>query len=191
MPSWTVQRTNTTVESLAGAAQRIGDVVSLIQSIAGQTNLLALNATIEAAWAGDAGKGFAVVASEVKSLATQTAKATEDIAAQVAEIQTAAGGAVGAIKAIGGTITRMNEIATLIASAVDEQNAATREIARSVQETSAGTGEVSRSILGVTESAAETGTMSAQVLAAATDLAEQGEALRREMNAFAAQVQAA
>jgi uncharacterized protein YoxC len=126
-------RTNAKVQALAAAAQKIGDVVKLINDIAGQTNLLALNATIEAARAGEAGKGFAVVASEVKSLATQTAKATEDIAAQVKAIQAATGDSVQAIEGITGTIGRINEIATTIASAVEEQGAATQEIARNVQ----------------------------------------------------------
>src|SRR6202035_4165899 len=125
-------RTNGLVEGLAAAAQKIGEIIALINNIASQTNLLALNATIEAARAGDAGKGFAVVASEVKSLASQTAKATEEISAQVATMQAATGDAVQAIQGIGGTIGVINEIATTIASAVEEQGAATQEIARNV-----------------------------------------------------------
>src|SRR5581483_6402434 len=143
-------RTNEQIQGLAEAAQRIGDVVKLITDIAGQTNLLALNATIEAARAGDAGKGFAVVASEVKSLANQTAKATEEIAAKIAEMQTATQESVGAVQGISQTIGRINEIATTIASAVGEQGAATKEIARNVQQASAGTNEVSSNIAGVT-----------------------------------------
>jgi methyl-accepting chemotaxis protein len=184
-------QTNGQVQALAAAAQRIGDVVQLINDIAGQTNLLALNATIEAARAGDAGKGFAVVASEVKSLATQTAKATEDISAQVSAIQGATGDAVRAIETITGTISRINEIATAIASAVEEQGAATQEIARNVQEASTGTGAVSENIAGVSASAARTGEASSQVLSAAGELARQGETLRGEVSDFLAKIRAA
>jgi methyl-accepting chemotaxis protein len=179
------------VKALAEAAQKIGDVVKLINDIAGQTNLLALNATIEAARAGEAGKGFAVVASEVKSLATQTAKATEDIANQVKAIQSATGDSVAAIEGITTTITRINEIATTVASAVEEQGAATKEIARNVQQASAGTTEVSRNISGVTQAAGETGAASSQVLGAASDLAKQGETLRAEVSRFLADIRAA
>ena len=157
-------RTNQAVQGLADAAARIGDVVKLINDIAGQTNLLALNATIEAARAGDAGKGFAVVASEVKSLATQTAKATEDIAAQIASIQTATQDSVKAIEGIGKTIGEINQIATTIASAVEEQGAATQEIARNVQQAAAGTTEVTSNISGVNAAARDTGTAASQVL---------------------------
>ncbi len=142
------ERTNVVVQGLAEAAQKIGDVVKLISDIAGQTNLLALNATIEAARAGEAGKGFAVVASEVKSLANQTAKATEDIAAQVGNIQSATNDAVGAIKGVGETINKLSEIATSISSAVEEQGAATGEISRNVQEAANGTQEVTGNIPG-------------------------------------------
>ena len=183
--------TNTQVKALAETAQKIGDVVKLINDIAGQTNLLALNATIEAARAGEAGKGFAVVASEVKSLATQTAKATEDIANQVKAIQSATGDSVAAIEGITTTITRINEIATTVASAVEEQGAATKEIARNVQQASAGTTEVSRNISGVTQAAGETGAASSQVLGAASDLAKQGETLRAEVSRFLADIRAA
>jgi methyl-accepting chemotaxis protein len=184
-------RTNAQVQGLNDAAQKIGDVVKLINDIAGQTNLLALNATIEAARAGDAGKGFAVVASEVKSLATQTAKATEDIAAQVGAIQSATGDAVKAIEGITGTIGQVNEIATTIASAVEEQGAATKEIARNVQQASKGTSEVSSNIAGVTKAAEETGQASGVVLAASGELSKQADTLRAEVDQFLATVRAA
>jgi methyl-accepting chemotaxis protein len=184
-------QTDTTVQSLAVAAQKIGDVVKLINDIAGQTNLLALNATIEAARAGEAGKGFAVVASEVKSLATQTAKATEDIAQQIAAIQTATDQSVQAIQGIGHTIGEINQIATAIASAVEEQGAATKEIARSVQQASRGTGDVSANIAGVSQAVGETGAAAGQVQAAAADLATQGDKLRAEVDKFLADLRAA
>jgi len=186
-----VGHTDTTVQGLAVAAQKIGDVVKLINDIAGQTNLLALNATIEAARAGEAGKGFAVVASEVKSLATQTAKATEDIAQQVAAIQTATDASVQAIQEIGRTIGEINQIATTIASAVEEQDAATKEIARSVQQASRGTGEVSANIAGVSQAAGDTGAAAAQVQSAAADLAVQGDRLRTEVDKFLSELRAA
>jgi methyl-accepting chemotaxis protein len=185
------QQTNSQVQALAEAAQKIGAVVKLINDIAGQTNLLALNATIEAARAGEAGKGFAVVASEVKSLATQTAKATEDIAAQVNAIQGATGGAVQAIQHIGETIGRVSEIAAAIASAVEEQGAATKEIARNVQQASAGTTEVSSNIAGVTKAATETGQAANYVQTSAGDLAKQGQTLRTEVDNFLANIRAA
>ena len=180
--------TNRTIQGLADAAQRIGDVVKLINDIASQTNLLALNATIEAARAGEAGKGFAVVASEVKTLATQTAKATEEIAQQIAAIQSATGDAVAAIKGIGGTIGRISEIATTIATAVEEQGAATREIARNVQQAARGTNEVSSNIVGVKQAAVQTGTAAAEVLNAANALSEQAERLRVGVDEFLAQI---
>ena len=183
--------TDARVTSLAEAAQKIGDVVQLINDIANQTNLLALNATIEAARAGDAGKGFAVVASEVKNLATQTAKATEDITAQIDSIQAATGGAVEAIRGISATIGHVNEIATSVAAAVEEQDAATKEIARNVQQASARTGEVSSSIAAVTEAAGETGHASSEVLHAAGDLAEQADRLRSQVDSFLSRVKAA
>ena len=184
-------QTNAQMRSLAETAQKIGDVVKLINDIAGQTNLLALNATIEAARAGEAGKGFAVVASEVKSLATQTAKATEDISAQVKAIQGATADSVRAIEGITGTIGRINEIATTVAAAVEEQGAATKEIARNVQQASVGTGEVSSNIGAVTEAAGQTSSASAQVQAAAADLASQGDKLRAEVDKFLADLRAA
>jgi methyl-accepting chemotaxis protein len=184
-------RTNAQVQALAQAAQKIGDVVKLINDIASQTNLLALNATIEAARAGEAGKGFAVVASEVKSLAMQTAKATEEISGQIKAIQDATSDSVRAIGDISGTISRISEIATTIAAAVEEQGAATKEIARNVQQASAGTAEVSTNIAGVTHAASETGTASTKVLAAAGDLAKQGETLRAEVGRFLTDIRAA
>jgi len=181
-------RTNDTVSSLSEAAQKIGEVVGLINDIASQTNLLALNATIEAARAGEAGKGFAVVASEVKNLANQTAKATEDIQGQVSQMQTATGTAVDAIKGITGTIRRMSEITTTIASAVEQQGAATREIAQSVSQASRGTQEVSANIGGVTQAAGETGHMAGSVLGAAGELSQQADRLRGEVDGFVRRV---
>jgi methyl-accepting chemotaxis protein len=183
--------TNRSVKALADTAQKIGDVVKLINDIAGQTNLLALNATIEAARAGEAGKGFAVVASEVKSLATQTAKATEEIAGQVTAIQTATQDSAMRIEGITKTIVEINEIATTIASAVEEQGAATQEIARNVQQASAGTAEVSSNISGVTKAASDTGSAANQVRLSATDLAKQGDTLRQEIDRFLASIRAA
>jgi len=185
------RRTDTIVQALADGAQRIGDVVQLISGIAAQTNLLALNATIEAACAGDAGKGFAVVASEVKSLATQTAKATEEISTQIRQIQDATGEAVQAIKAIGGTIEEVNVIASNIAAAVEEQGAATAEIARNVQQTAASTQAVTTTISGVSQAANDTGAAAGQVLDAASGLSQQAEQLTNEVNDFVAGVRAA
>ena len=185
------ERTNAEVQALADAAQRIGEVVKLISGIAGQTNLLALNATIEAARAGEAGRGFAVVASEVKSLATQTAKATEEITAQVAAIQGATGSSVQAIQAIGGTIGRVNQIAAAIAAAVEQQGAATQEIARNVQQASAGTTEVSGHIASVSQAASETGVAAGGVLDSAKDLARLSEALRDDVDRFVGNIRAA
>jgi len=184
-------QTDQKVQGLADSAQKIGEVVTLIQDIAAQTNLLALNATIEAARAGEAGKGFAVVASEVKSLATQTAKATEEIAGQIGAIQGATKQSVEAIKGIGHTITQINEISTTIASAVEEQGAATQEIARNVQQAAKGTEEVSENISGVTKAAGETGAAATQVLGAAGELAKQAETLREQVDAFLSKVRAA
>jgi methyl-accepting chemotaxis protein len=186
-----VDRTGQTVEALAQAAQKIGDVVKLISDIASQTNLLALNATIEAARAGEAGKGFAVVASEVKNLASQTAKATEEIGGQIAEIQNATGASVTAMKGIGQTIAKINQIASGIAAAVEEQGAATQEIARTVQQAAAGTGEVSSNIAGVTQAAGETGTSASLVKDAASTLGTQAVDLRKSVDAFLVQVRAA
>jgi methyl-accepting chemotaxis protein len=185
------QRTDATVQGLAEAAQKIGEVVKLINDIAGQTNLLALNATIEAARAGEAGKGFAVVASEVKNLATQTAKATEDISAQITAIQTATGQAVDAIKGIGGTIGQINEIAATIAAAVEEQGAATKEISRNVQEAAHGTSTVASNITNVNQAAESTGSAASQVLSATDDLGKQSDQLRQVVDRFVARVRAA
>ena len=182
------KQTNAEVEGLADAAEKIGEVVGLINDIASQTNLLALNATIEAARAGDAGKGFAVVATEVKSLADQTATATDDISNQITAIQTATANAVTAIQGIGGTITEVSEIASAIASAVEEQSAATREIAHSVEQAASGTTEVSENITGVTVGAQQTGDASGQALEAASELSKQAEMLRSEVDGFLVEV---
>ncbi|MBR0691083.1 HAMP domain-containing protein [Bradyrhizobium manausense] len=184
-------RTNDYVGELAKAAGRIGDVVELISQIAGQTNLLALNATIEAARAGEAGRGFAVVASEVKALAEQTAKATGEISQQITGIQTATEDSVGAIKAIGDTITRMSEIASAIASAVEEQGAATREISRNVQQAARGTQQVSASIVDVQRGASQTGSASANVLASAKSLSGESTRLKVEVGKFLDAIRAA
>ncbi|UFW49236.1 MULTISPECIES: methyl-accepting chemotaxis protein [Bradyrhizobium] len=185
------ERTNGHVGELARAAGRIGDVVELISQIAGQTNLLALNATIEAARAGEAGRGFAVVASEVKALAEQTAKATGEISQQITEIQTATEDSVGAIKAIGDTINRMSEIASAIASAVEEQGAATREISRNVQQAARGTQQVSASIVDVQRGASQTGSASSNVLTAARSLSGESTRLKAEVGKFLEAIRAA
>ncbi|ABE38232.1 methyl-accepting chemotaxis sensory transducer [Rhodopseudomonas palustris BisB5] len=184
------QETNDRVSHLSEAASRIGDVVDLINTIASQTNLLALNATIEAARAGDAGRGFAVVASEVKALAEQTAKATEQISQQVGGIQSATGQSVASIREISGTIARMSEIAATIASAVEEQGAATKEISRNVHHAAAGTHEVSVNIVEVQRGASETGSASAQVLTAAHSLAHDSARLKDEVSRFLRTVRA-
>jgi methyl-accepting chemotaxis protein len=185
------QRTDTIVRALAEGAQKIGDVVGLITSIAGQTNLLALNATIEAARAGDAGKGFAVVASEVKNLASQTAKATEEIGTQISQIQAATKDAVDAIGSITRTIEGISAIATTIASAVEEQGSATSEIARSVHQTAHAAQDVTVNITGVNRAAGETGEAATKVLTAAGALSRQAESLSGEVRTFVAGVRAA
>jgi methyl-accepting chemotaxis protein len=185
------QKTNDRVGELAKAASRIGDVVELINTIAGQTNLLALNATIEAARAGDAGRGFAVVASEVKALAEQTARATGEISQQIKGIQDATDESVVAIKEIGGTIGRMSEIASTIASAVEEQGAATQEIARNVQQAAQGTQQVSSNITDVQRGASETGTASSHVFTAAQSLSGESNRLKLEVGKFLSSVRVA
>ncbi len=183
--------TDRCVHNLSEAAGRIGDVVRLISDIAGRTNLLALNATIEAARAGEAGKGFAVVASEVKTLATQTARATGEIGAQITAIQGEVGQAVGALRSIGATIARMNEIATAIAGAVEEQGATTQEIARAVQHAAAGTAEVNGNIAVVTDAVGHTGRQAEAVLEAARVLTGQSDTLKSEVASFLAAVREA
>jgi len=183
--------TNSKVEGLVEAAQKIGDVVKLIQAIAEQTNLLALNATIEAARAGEAGKGFAVVAGEVKSLATQTAKATEEIAQQIGSIQDATTGAASAIRSIAETVEQINEIASNISAAVEEQGAATQEIARNVQQASSGTRTVATNVAAVSKTATETGGSAGLVLEASGQLAQQSDSLRRQVDGFIAQIRTA
>jgi methyl-accepting chemotaxis protein len=185
------ERTNVTVRGLSDAAQKIGEVVKLISDIAGQTNLLALNATIEAARAGDAGKGFAVVAAEVKGLAGQTAKATEGIAAQVGAIQSATNEAVQAIQGIVSTIATISQITTAIASAVEQQGAATQEIARNVQEVAQGTGQVASNIGMVTQASSDTGSAAGKVLNLARELGTRSERLQADVAEFLATVRAA
>jgi methyl-accepting chemotaxis protein len=179
-------KTNEMVGDLAAAGEKIGDVLRLISAIAGQTNLLALNATIEAARAGEAGKGFAVVASEVKELASQTAKATEEIAGQVAAIQASTGECVTAIGSISDTIREISTIATTIASAVEEQGAATREIAQSVQQVAAGTSEVAVNVAGASHAADQSRALADTVLSASGELSQHASALFKSVDTFLA-----
>ena len=185
------RHTNARVGELSKAAARIGDVVELINTIAGQTNLLALNATIEAARAGEAGRGFAVVASEVKALAEQTAKATGEIGQQISSIQAATQESVGAIREISGTIERLSEISSTIAAAVEQQGAATQEISRNVQQAAQGTQQVSANITDVQRGAGETGSASTQVLSAAQSLSTDSNRLKLEVGKFLDSVRAA
>ncbi len=185
------QRTSAIVKALNDGAERIGAVVSLINSIAGQTNLLALNATIEAARAGEAGKGFAVVASEVKSLANQTAKATEDIGQQISQIQRAAAEAATAIGAISGTMDEINGIAAIVASAVQEQGVTTNEIARSVQEAAAGNRQSTEMMQGIATDAKQAFQLATQLGGAVEELGRQSASLRRAVGGFLGQVRAA
>jgi methyl-accepting chemotaxis protein len=179
------------VGRLVEASQKIGEVMALIQTIAGQTNLLALNATIEAARAGDAGRGFAVVANEVKALSSQTAKATDEITSQIQEIRDATGSTVNAIREIGTTIGQMNEITGSIAAAVEEQGAATNEIARSVQQAAQGAQEVMQNITGVREASGKVNAAATLVLNAAAQLTSQSEQLETETGKFLGNIRAA
>ncbi len=179
-----VKRTDATVSTLSEAATQIGDVVKLIQDIAEQTNLLALNATIEAARAGEAGKGFAVVASEVKNLATQTARATEEISKKIVTVQNVSHESVSAIRSIGTTIDHISQVASVIAQAVQQQNAATQEISQNVQQAFTGTTRVSTDIVSVTRAAGSAKEASSQVLQASADLSKQSEMLRAQINGF-------
>jgi methyl-accepting chemotaxis protein len=185
------KRTDTTVRALSEGANRIGDVLRLIGEIAAQTNLLALNATIEAARAGEAGKGFAVVASEVKSLASQTAKATDGIGKQITEIQAATHDAIKTIEQIAGTITEINQVATAVSAAVEEQDAATQEISRNVQEAAARTRQVTENIDQLERAARESDAGARGVLTAADGLAGQAKALNEEVGAFLVGIRAA
>jgi methyl-accepting chemotaxis protein len=185
------QQTDGRIGKLSRAAQQIGDVVKLITAIAEQTNLLALNATIEAARAGEAGRGFAVVASEVKSLASQTAKATDEISSHISGMQGATKESVAAIKEIGGTIAQISNIASTIASAVEQQSSATQEIARSVQNVAQGTQEVAANIMQVNRGATETGSASEDVLNSARTLSTESTRLREELDRFMANIRAA
>jgi methyl-accepting chemotaxis protein len=185
------QKTDARIGELSQAAGRIGDVVKLITAIAEQTNLLALNATIEAARAGEAGKGFAVVAQEVKALASQTAKATEEIGTQISGMQMATQDSVAAIKEIGTTISRIAEISNSVAAAVEEQGAATHEISNNIQQAARGTAEVASSIVAVSRGASDTGSSSSQVLSSARALSEESQVLKAEVEKFLAGVRAA
>ena len=185
------RQTDARIGKLSHAAQEIGGVVKLITAIAEQTNLLALNATIEAARAGDAGRGFAIVAAEVKSLSSQTAKATDEIPSHIAGMQEATQESVAAIKEIGETIGQISTIASAIATAVSQQSSATREIAQNVQSVAQGTQEVAGNINKVNQGAAETGSASAEVLNSAKALSAESSRLRAELDRFMANIRAA
>jgi methyl-accepting chemotaxis protein len=190
MAATQAQKTGATMNVLSDNANKIGSVVELVQQIAGQTNLLALNATIEAARAGEAGKGFAVVASEVKNLANQTAKATEEISAQITGIQQSTGNAQREITTISETIVRINTLMSSVAAAVEEQRAATQEIARSVSEAAKGTADVSSNTIGITTASSETGRMANDTLQSASSLSQQAEVLKAKVGSFIARVKA-
>ena len=185
------EQTNTTVAGLVRVAEKVGSIVHLIGGIAAQTNLLALNATIEAARAGEAGRGFAVVATEVKHLASQSAKATEDISSQIMEMQSVAMSAAEAIRGIAGTISEINEIVTAIAGAVEEQSAATREISHNIHQVSTGTKEVSSNITDVLHAAEDTGSIAVRVLNTARDVFSQSSSLSGEADKFISRFRAA
>ncbi|MDD9902474.1 MAG: methyl-accepting chemotaxis protein [Rhodospirillaceae bacterium] len=185
------ESTNATVRGLAEAGQKIGEVINLINDIASQTNLLALNATIEAARAGEAGKGFAVVASEVKSLATQTAKATDEIAAQIAGMQEITDDTVNAIEGITTTISEVNEIADAIAAAVQQQGTATQAIARNVNEAAQGAQNISQNVNDVTQATEESGISAQDMLASVDELKGQSDILRSEIDSFLKEIRAA
>ena len=185
-----INKANTTMDSLATSANKIGEIINLINDIASQTNLLALNATIEAARAGDAGKGFAVVANEVKSLANQTAKATDEISQQIAEMQGSTQSALEATKKVAGVIGQVNEVVSSIASAAEEQNAATQEIARNVAQASQGTAEVTTNISGVSQASISTGEMAGKLFEVAEELEEVATSVSKHVGTFLASVKA-